>query len=83
MTISGGPRVGFPCILPFKKGSQEFDKCIWQRGDNNGAWCSTKTDEDGYHAGGENNWGYCSPECPITPRGKNSQRNFVILLLML
>ena len=26
-------------------------------------WCSTKVDEHGRHTNGQNEWGYCDPEC--------------------
>ena len=38
------------------------DTCIL---DDDGFWCSTKVDEYGYHFAGTNNWGICSPGCPL------------------
>ena len=58
-----------PCIFPFKfelhVGNDSYkdfhNECIK---DEDGYWCSTKVDEDGYHVAGSKYWGICGSECP-------------------
>ena len=45
-------------------------KCIWDKNDDNGTWCSTDVKEDGIHKGGSGNWGFCGPECPHADKPK-------------
>ena len=70
---SGGPSPNKKCIFPFKFEvyiesndtiKDTHDACIQ---DEEGFWCSTKVDEDGYHIAGSKNWGTCNSDCPMTP----------------
>ena len=66
---TSGPSPNVPCIFPFKfelhveddSYKEYHDECIE---DQDGLWCSTKVDEDGYHISGSNNWGICGSRCP-------------------
>jgi hypothetical protein len=58
----GGPNPGKPCIFPFIHGFETFSGCP---ADPNGQyWCSTKVNSSGNHISGQDEWGYCSKNCP-------------------
>ena len=38
--------------------------------DEDGFWCSTKVDGDGYHMADSKSWGICGPGCPGLPEEK-------------
>ena len=70
-STNGGPSPNKKCVFPFKFEvylestdtiKDTHDTCIL---DDDGFWCSTKVDEHGYHFAGSNNWGTCSPDCPM------------------
>ena len=65
---------GQQCIFPFmvyveeEKQYRTFDRCTTDLCDSDlydcsKSWCSTQVDENGIHAEGKGNWGYCSGEC--------------------
>ena len=59
----GGADPGKSCVFPFTiSGGVIRTKCITSPGDPN-PWCSTLTDENGTHVGGQGKWGYCAPQC--------------------
>merc|ERR1719369_2380725 len=50
------------CVFPFIFSGREINTCTTIDGDSQ-PWCSTKTDDSGYHVQG--NWEYCSSaSCP-------------------
>ena len=62
-TTSHGPDANKPCVFPFKFNGV-VERCCTTRGDaSNGAWCSTKVDDEGNHIGGQGNWGNCESKC--------------------
>ena len=71
-TTVAGPIKGAKCILPFHFNGTTHDKCLW---DAEGAWCSTKVDNNGNHTVGQGNWGYCHYNCPIPRRPAGIQQN--------
>ena len=55
-----------PCQFPFKykhpmNGDRIYYNCTKDFAEGKGAWCSTKTDVNGYHIPGE--FGFCKEEC--------------------
>ena len=56
------------CVFPFYSRKKFQYKCIWDKNDDNGSWCSTNVDENGIHKTRSGNWGYCSPECPTAEK---------------
>ena len=65
MTESG-PDSGKECTFPFQFGDVTYNECTYdanEPGDTE-PWCSTLTDSDGVHVGGQGNWGWCSSDCP-------------------
>ena len=67
-TVSGGPQEGALCIIPFKFKGKVRNGCILEEGEDR-PWCSTKVSEEGTHLGGQKQWGYCGPQCPVAPKG--------------
>jgi len=55
---------GKVCVLPFTHDDITHFGCPLDPVDKSKRWCSTKTDENGTHIGGEGAWGYCTEECP-------------------
>ena len=63
----GGPDTGETCIFPFRFNGVLYNACTYE-GNSVGEtepWCSTLTDSNDVHVGGEGNWGYCSSACPV------------------
>ena len=63
MTVSGGDP-NQQCVFPFSFGGVTYNGCIFE-GNNPGEtdpWCSTLTDGNGVHVGGQGKWGFCSAE---------------------
>jgi hypothetical protein len=56
----GGNVVDKACVFPFRFNGVTYNGCTE---DEDGRWCSTKTDERGNHVTG--NWGICSSNCPF------------------
>ena len=61
----GGASVGLACVFPFTYAGQTFTGCTKVGADDDTYWCSTLTDADGNHVGGQGNWGHCDSSCPI------------------
>jgi len=59
---NGGANSGANCVFPFTFRGVTYDGCTTVADDQ--LWCSTLTDSDGVHIGGQGNWGYCSSDCP-------------------
>jgi len=55
------------CVFPFGFGGVTYNECIFEGnapGDTE-PWCSTLTDANDDHVGGQGAWGFCSSECPV------------------
>ena len=85
---TGGARPNEKCVFPFKfelyfesndTVKDTHNECIQ---DEDGFWCSTKVDEDGYHLAGSNFWGACAPGCPGVPaaKGKRDKIKYIFYL---
>ena len=66
---TGGETPNAPCIFPFKFNDETHINCIK---DEDGYWCSTKVDIEGFHYASSGKWGICGPNCPGVPKGKNA-----------
>ena len=77
---NGGANQGANCVFPFTFAGRTHDGCtlkqtdeIWESGGdarrNERLWCSTKTDHNGKHVGGQEQWGYCGHDCSIDIEG--------------
>merc|ERR1712080_409054 len=60
----GGPSSGSACVFPFYFGGWTYFECTFDYSDDGRPWCSTKTDSEGHHIGGQGNWGSCPQTCP-------------------
>ena len=61
----GGADTGAKCVFPFRFQGQVFCECTLtgsEDGDTN-PWCSTLTDQYGWHVGNQGNWGHCPTTC--------------------
>merc|ERR1719357_1824510 len=58
----GGAIVGAKCVFPFKFNKKTYNGCTFDDSDGK-YWCSTQTDSNGVHIGGQGLWGHCSPLC--------------------
>lgn len=56
---TGGPDAGYPCDFPFKYRGVSYTECTVVDADDGKPWCSTLTDIEGKHVGGQGNWGHC------------------------
>ena len=61
VTVDGNV-VGAQCVFPFSYEGKTYCGCNADH-EEEGVWCSTRTDEMGRHTQGH--WGVCSEECPI------------------
>ena len=71
---NGGANPGANCVFPFTFAGRTHKGCTLGQTEqifeseadakfNEALWCSTKTDQNGKHVGGEEQWGYCSSDC--------------------
>jgi len=72
-TTIGGGDPGASCAFPFIYRDVEYRGCILVDADDNIPWCSTLTDRNGNHVGGQGKWGHCPPTCNIINEGSSSQ----------
>ena len=66
----GGADPNKPCIFPFKFRGVIHNACT-KEGNKPGEtkyWCSTKTNSNGCHIGGQGNWGWCATSCKTVRR---------------
>ena len=59
----GGPSPFTKCVFPFKYGGVTYSDCAH---DQDGMWCSTKTNSSAHHVSGGGHWGTCGLDCPIS-----------------
>jgi len=73
-TVGNGKR----CQFPFRYREKVFASCTREFDNDNKPWCSTKTDKQGNHVIGEDEWGHCPSSCPVdiqNPPGFTSNPN--------
>ena len=58
----GGADTGKSCVFPFIT-SDGVTRTMCTTIGNPNPWCSTLTDENGTHVGGQGKWGHCTPQC--------------------
>ncbi len=68
VTGGGGPRVGAPCVFPFRFRGLVFEECTSRADEGGRPWCSTRVDADGRHVSGDGQWGYCDATCRLQER---------------
>ena len=64
-TVSGADP-GKTCVFPFRFNGVLYNECTLN-GNAPGEtepWCSTLTDSNDNHQGGQGRWGFCSSDCP-------------------
>lgn len=61
---NGGPNPGKECIFPFTFQGITYTGCALDLDDLSKTWCSTKVDSNGKHVMGQDDYGYCSNDCP-------------------
>ena len=63
----GGADPGKSCVFPFTTSPDLVTRTecttYGTTPDDPNPWCSTLTDENGTHVGGQGKWGYCAPKC--------------------
>ena len=64
-TTTGGGRTGAKCVFPFTYKDVKYTGCSLEDADDGKPWCSTKTDANGQHVGGQGQWGHCASNCEV------------------
>jgi len=59
----GGAHVGAECVFPFRYKGTLHHACTAVDDEEGKAWCSTKTDKDGWHVANQGKWGHCPRHC--------------------
>jgi len=62
-TTNGGADSGARCAFPFTYKDKVYRGCILIDADDGIPWCSTLTDSNGQHIGGQGKWGHCPSTC--------------------
>ena len=62
-TTNGGGDSGASCVFPFTYKDRVYRGCILVDADDGIPWCSTLTDNNGQHVGGQGKWGHCPASC--------------------
>jgi len=62
-TTNGGGDSGARCVFPFTYKEKVYRGCILVDADDGKPWCSTLTDNNGQHIGGQGKWGHCPSSC--------------------
>jgi len=60
---NGGGDAGSNCVFPFTYKENTYSGCILIDADDGIPWCSTLTDGNGQHVGGQGKWGHCPNSC--------------------
>ena len=60
-------------MFPFTYKSVKYTGCILVDADDGKPWCSTLTDGNGVHVGGQGQWGHCPSSCPVD-KGDSGQQ---------
>ena len=55
-----------------------YTKCILVDADDGIPWCSTKTDPNGQHIGGQGQWGHCPDSCPVAGRDQDKESSVIL-----
>ena len=55
---------GKNCEFPFTYQDVTYSGCPVDPYKPSERWCSTKTDHNGYHVNGPDNYGFCMDDCP-------------------
>ena len=65
-TTVGGGDPGKACVFPFRFRGTLFNRCtlVGNAPGETEPWCSTLTNSNDDHQGGQGRWGFCSPTCP-------------------
>jgi len=66
---NGGKNPFAPCVFPFTYDGVTYFGCPKDLFEADKRWCSTKTDSKGNHVTGQNEYGFCSPNCPVHNQG--------------
>ena len=72
VTVSGGT-TGVACVFPFIFKDKKHNSCTLVDADDGIPWCSTLTDSDGVHLGGQGKWGHCPDSCEADVREQVSE----------
>ena len=70
-----GPRRERSCVLPFRFKNVVYQGCTSIDDRDRRLWCSTKTENNLDHVGGQMHWGYCGPSCPTDASEEGAPRN--------
>ena len=62
VTVGGGT-TGDACVFPFIFNNKKHNRCTLEGADDGIPWCSTQTDRNGVHVGGQGKWGHCPDSC--------------------
>jgi len=62
-TTNGGGDSNARCVFPFTYKDRVYRGCILVDADDGIPWCSTLTDNNGQHVGGQGKWGHCPSSC--------------------
>merc|ERR1712227_276097 len=73
-TTTGGGRKGVNCVFPFTYRDVKYTGCTLEDADDGKPWCSTKTDANGQHVGGQGQWGHCASNCKTDSGNSNAQQ---------
>ena len=68
-TTASSSDAGKPCVFPFRFNGVLYNECTLD-GNSPGEtvpWCSTMTDSNDNHVGGQGKWGFCSSNCQTGP----------------
>ena len=63
-TVSGADP-GADCVFPFTIKEVVYSACAKDWDEDDTPWCSTLTDQNGIHVGGQGKWGHCASNCAI------------------
>ena len=77
VTVGGG-KTGANCVFPFIYQGTKHNNCILIDADDGKPWCSTKTDKNGKHVGGQGEWGHC-PSSGCNGASQNSVSNILVI----
>ena len=67
-------------MFPFTYKDVKYTKCTLEDADKTDGkpWCSTQTDANGQHVGGQGQWGHCASSCKTTTTRRTTTRRTTI-----